>query len=102
MRPALAAAKFIGAPSNGKGRPHPRGYGSAPRLLSLFSKEKGLFSSEEAIRRMTSLPAETFGIVNRGRLQPSYWADAVIFDPAQITDRATYESPFRSPDGIVF
>jgi N-acyl-D-amino-acid deacylase len=87
---------------NGEGRPHPRGYGSAPRLLSLFSKERGLFSSEEAIRRMTSLPAETFGIVNRGRLQPGYWADAVIFDPAQIKDQATHENPFRTPDGIVY
>ncbi len=87
---------------NGEGRPHPRGYGSAPRLLSLFSKERGLFSLEEAIRRMTSLPAETFGIVNRGRLQPGYWADAVIFDPSQIKDQATYESPFRTPDGIVY
>lgn len=87
---------------NGEGRPHPRGYGSAPRLLSLFWKDRGLFSLEEAIRRMTSLPAETFGIVNRGRLQPGYWADAVIFDPSQIKDQATYESPFRTPDGIVY
>ena len=87
---------------NGEGRPHPRGYGSAPRLLSLLSKEKGLFSLEEAVRRMTSLPAETFGIIDRGRLQPGYWADAVIFDPSQIKDRATYDSPFRTPDGIVY
>ena len=87
---------------NGEGRPHPRGYGSAPRLLSLFSRERGLFTLEEAIRRMTSLPAETFGIVNRGRLEPGYWADAVIFDPAQIKDLATYENPFRTPDGILY
>jgi N-acyl-D-amino-acid deacylase len=87
---------------NGQGRPHPRGYGSAPRLLSLFSRDRGLFTLEEAVRRMTSLPAETFGIVNRGRLLPDYWADVVMFDPAQIKDQATYDSPFRAPAGIVY
>jgi N-acyl-D-amino-acid deacylase len=87
---------------NGEGRPHPRGYGSAPRLLSLLARERGLFSLEEAVRRMTSLPADTFGIANRGKLAPGCWADVVIFDPAGIKDQATYESPFRAPDGIAY
>jgi N-acyl-D-amino-acid deacylase len=87
---------------NGEGRPHPRGYGSAPRLLSVYAKERGLFSWEEAIRRMTSLPAETFGLAKRGRLQLGYWADVVVFDPSEIRDQSTYDRPFRAPDGIVY
>jgi N-acyl-D-amino-acid deacylase len=86
---------------NGEGRPHPRGYGSAPRLLGRFALERGLFSLEEAVRKMTSLPAETFGLDGRGLLSPGYWADIVVFDPQTIRDRATYEEPFQPPDGIV-
>lgn len=85
-----------------EGRPHPRGYGSAPRLLSRFALELNIFSLEEAIRKMTSLPAETFGISNRGRLLPGYWADVVIFAPSSLKDRATYQNPFREPDGILY
>jgi N-acyl-D-aspartate/D-glutamate deacylase len=86
----------------GDGRPHPRGYGSAPRLIGVFAIERAILSLEEAVRRMTSLPAETFGISERGRIAPGYWADIVIFDPSAIRDRATYEEPFQSPDGIRF
>ena len=85
-----------------EGRPHPRGYGSAPRLLSRFALELNIFSLEEAIRKMTSLPADTFGISNRGKLLPGYWADIVIFAPASIRDRATYQNPFSEPDGIIY
>jgi N-acyl-D-aspartate/D-glutamate deacylase len=86
----------------GEGRPHPRGYGSAPRLIRLFAIEQAVFSLEEAVRRMTLLPAETFGLKDRGRIAPGFWADIVIFDPSAIRDRATYEDPFQSPDGIIF
>jgi N-acyl-D-aspartate/D-glutamate deacylase len=85
-----------------EGRPHPRGYGSAPRLLSRFALELKIFSLEEAIRKMTSLPADTFGISNRGKLLPGYWADVVIFSPTGIRDQATYQNPFREPDGIIY
>lgn len=87
---------------NTEGKPHPRGYGSAPRLLSLYARDMNLFSLEEAIRKMTSLPAETFRLANRGKIAPGYWADVVVFDPASIKDRATYESPLQAPDGIVY
>jgi len=85
---------------NGEGRPHPRGYGSAPRWFSLFVEQRKVMRMEEAVRRMTLLPAETFGLTLRGKLAPGYWADIVIFDPATIKDEATYENPFRAPDGI--
>jgi N-acyl-D-aspartate/D-glutamate deacylase len=86
----------------GEGRPHPRGFGSAPRFLGLFAREQKLFSWEEAIRRMSALPAETFNLPERGKLLPGYHADVVIFDPATIKDRATYDSPFQSPEGIAY
>ncbi|HEV2705712.1 MAG TPA: amidohydrolase family protein [Pyrinomonadaceae bacterium] len=86
----------------GEGRPHPRGFGSAPRFLGLFAREQQLLTWEEAIRRMSALPAETFALAERGKLLPGYHADVVIFDPATIKDRATYDSPFQSPEGIAY
>jgi N-acyl-D-amino-acid deacylase len=85
-----------------EGHPHPRGYGSAPRLISRFALELNIFSLEEAIRKMTSLPAETFGISDRGKLLPGYWADVVIFAPSSLKDRATYQEPLREPDGVLY
>jgi N-acyl-D-amino-acid deacylase len=87
---------------NGEGRPHPRGYGAAPRWFSLFVGQQKLMRLEEAVRRMTALPAETFGLSLRGQLRPGYFADIVIFDPATLKDEATYDSPFRAPDGIEY
>jgi N-acyl-D-amino-acid deacylase len=86
----------------GDGQPHPRGYGSAPRLLSRFAIEGKLFTLEEAVRKMTSLPAETFAIRERGKLLPDYHADIVIFSSDAIKDQATYDNPFRSPEGISY
>lgn len=87
---------------NGEGVPHPRGYGSAPKLLSVFAIKQQIFSLEEAIRRMTSLPAGIFGLALRGKLLSGYCADVVIFDPASIKDKATYENPFEAPEGIAY
>ena len=83
-------------------RPHPRGYGTFPRILGLYSREKSLFPIQEAIRRMTSLPAATFGIKNRGYVRPNYWADLVIFDRNRVLDTATYEQPLSTPTGILY
>ena len=83
-------------------RPHPRGYGTFPRVLGHFGRDKGLFSMQEAIRRMTSLPAVTFGIRERGLIRKDYWADLVIFEPQKILDTATYEDPLNEPDGILY
>ncbi len=63
-------------------------------------RERGVLGLEEAVRRMTSLSADTFGLVDRGRIKEGYWADLVLFDPATVTDTATYDDPKREPDGI--
>lgn len=81
--------------------PHPRLWGSFPRVLGHYARELGLFSMEEAIRRMTSLPAERFGLTGRGRLKQNYAADLVLFDPHTVKDRATFENPKQVSAGIV-
>jgi N-acyl-D-aspartate/D-glutamate deacylase len=89
-----------GLPTGGK--PHPRLYGTFPRVLGYYAREEGLVTMEEAIRRMTSLPAAKFRLPDRGVLRPGYWADIVIFDPDTISDRATYDDPRQYPTGIPF
>ncbi len=79
---------------------HPRLWGTFPRVLGHYARELGLFSLEEAIRRMTSWPAGRFGLVGRGSLKPGSFADIVIFDPKRIIDRATYEKPDLPAAGI--
>jgi N-acyl-D-aspartate/D-glutamate deacylase len=82
--------------------PHPRGYGTFPRILSHYVRDLKLLSLAEAVRRMTSLPAQTFGLSDRGRIIEGYWADLVIFNPATISDQATYENPLLPPIGISY
>ena len=67
-----------------RGRPHPRLFGTFPRVLARYVRERGVLGLEEAVRRMTSLSAETFGLVDRGRVKEGYWADLVLFDPATV------------------
>jgi N-acyl-D-amino-acid deacylase len=81
--------------------PHPRLWGSFPRVLGHYAREVGLFTMEEAIRRMTSLSAERFGLTGRGRLKQNYAADLVLFDPQSVTDRATFENPKQVSEGII-
>jgi N-acyl-D-amino-acid deacylase len=85
----------------GEGVPHPRGYGNAPRALARYVRELKVISLEEAVRKLTSLPAEHFGFADRGRLATGQAADLVMFDPVRVADRATYEQPHQYPDGIV-
>ena len=80
--------------------PHPRGMGTFPRILGLYAREKSLFTLEEAVRRMTSLPAKTFGLKDRGLIRETNWADLVIFDRNRILDTATFEKPFSFPVGV--
>ncbi|MFQ5641921.1 MAG: amidohydrolase family protein [bacterium] len=80
--------------------PHPRTYGTFPRVIAKYVKEEKLFSLEEAIRKMTNLPAVRFGIKRRGKIRPDFFADLVIFHSAKIKDRATYNHPHRYPAGI--
>jgi N-acyl-D-amino-acid deacylase len=82
------------------GKPHPRNYGTCPRLLGHYVRDRGLLSLPEAIRKMTSLPATKLGLRDRGRLQPGAVADIVVFDPATIADTATFAEPHRYPRGI--
>lgn len=82
--------------------PHPRGLGTFPRILGLYARETGLFSIEEAVRRMTSLPAATFNLKGRGLIQQGNWADLVIFDRNAIIDTATFEKPFSTPRGVAY
>ncbi|MFQ5697712.1 MAG: amidohydrolase family protein [Myxococcota bacterium] len=82
------------------GKPHPRLYGTFPRVLGRYVRELGLLSLEQAIHRMTGMPAERFGLVDRGRIVPGAFADLVLFDPEQIRDVGTFEDPKRPPEGI--
>jgi N-acyl-D-amino-acid deacylase len=83
-----------------RGKPHPRGFGSFPRFLGRYVRDKSLVSMSEAIHKITMLPAETFGIRRRGVLKKGAFADIVIFDSDKIIDRATFEDPFVKPEGI--
>jgi N-acyl-D-amino-acid deacylase len=82
------------------GKPHPRLYGTFARVLGQYAREEGLFSLEEAVRRMTSLPATKFRLRDRGELREGAWADIAVFDPAAIDDVATYEEPRQHPAGM--
>jgi len=86
--------------SGGWGCPHPRGFGTFPRVLAKYVRERGIFTLAEAVRKMTSLPAGRLGIRDRGRIAPGCKADLVIFDAAEIADQATYQHPARPPSGI--
>lgn len=80
--------------------PHPRGFGNNARVLGLYVREKKMVSLEEAVRKMTSLPAQTFGLWERGLLRPGLAADIVIFNDKTISDRASYQRPKQYADGI--
>jgi N-acyl-D-amino-acid deacylase len=82
------------------GKPHPRAYGTYPRVLQHYVGELGLLRLEEAVHRMTGMVARKLGLRDRGVLAPGAMADLVIFDPAHVRDHATYADPRRSPDGI--
>jgi N-acyl-D-amino-acid deacylase len=83
-----------------RGVPHPRTYGTFPRVIGRYVRRRPTFELTEAIRRMTSLPATLFGLRNRGRIEPGAFADLVLFDPETIRDTATYEQPLAYPSGI--
>lgn len=80
---------------------HPRAYGAFPRVLAHYVRQTGLLTWEDAIRRMTSLPAKTIGLTDRGVIAPGFAADLVIFDPATVQDRNDYSNPSRPPRGII-
>jgi N-acyl-D-amino-acid deacylase len=80
--------------------PHPRLWGTFPRVLGYYSRDQQLFPLHEAIRKMTSLPAQRFGLTDRGLVKEGYWADLVLFDAAAVRDTATFADPVRAAAGI--
>jgi len=83
-----------------EGKPHPRAYGTFPRILGKYVREEKLLSLQDAIRKMTSLPALRIGLKKRGLIREGYYADIVIFDQNNIKDKATYNNPCQYPNGI--
>ena len=86
----------------GVGHPHPRAYGTFPRVLGLYVREKQLLPLETAINKMTGMPALRLGLKDRGFIKEGYYADIVIFDPKTIKDEATFEKPHQYPTGIPY
>ena len=84
------------------GKPHPRNYGTFPRVLRLYVREKGNLTFEEAIRKMTSLPASRLGLTDRGCIKEGYYADIAVIDPGKVSDTATWENPHSYPTGIPY
>ncbi|MEJ2132914.1 MAG: amidohydrolase family protein, partial [Gammaproteobacteria bacterium] len=80
---------------------HPRAYGNFARLLGKYVREEQVIALEEAVRKLTSLPAENLAIRDRGRLKEGYFADIVVFDPDAIADHATYADPHQYATGVV-
>jgi N-acyl-D-amino-acid deacylase len=85
-----------------RGVPHPRSFGTFPRVLGVYVRELGLLRLEDAVRKMTSLNASKLGISDRGLLRAGNYADVVVFDPDQIIDRSTYEDPFQYSEGVIY
>ena len=83
-----------------QGVPHPRGYGNNARVLARYVRELGVLRLEDAVRRMTSLPAAVFRLGDRGVVRESAWADLVVFDPAKVQDQATFEDPHHYATGF--
>ena len=85
-----------------RGNPHPRNFGTFPRVLGRYVREAGLLRLEDAIRKMTSLNARKCGLHSRGLLVDGMFADVAVFDPQRIIDRATYTEPFRYSEGVQY
>jgi len=86
----------------GKEHPHPRAYGTFPRILRKYVREEKKLRLEEAIRKFTALPAQRLRLTDRGVLKSGMWADIVIFNPDTARDRATFESPNQLSEGMLY
>jgi N-acyl-D-amino-acid deacylase len=83
-----------------RGHPHPRSFGTFPRVLGVYVRQIGLLRLEDAVRKMTSQNATKLGLTERGLLRPGNYADITLFDSERVLDRATYTDPFQYSDGI--
>ncbi len=99
-QPFTMIASDSGVRSFGSGVPHPRGYGNNARVLGRYVRELKIISLEDAIRKMTSLPAQTFGIKDRGLIREGFAADLVIFDENTVGDKATFDQPHQYAVGF--
>ena len=81
---------------------HPRCFGTYPRILGKYVREEKLLTLEDAIRKMTSFPAQRLGLKDRGLILEGNWADIVVFNPDTVKDNATYADPHQFPDGIEY
>jgi N-acyl-D-aspartate/D-glutamate deacylase len=84
------------------GKPHPRTYGTFPKVLGEYARERRIFSLETAVHKMTGMAAQRIGLRERGLVQPGYFADLTVFDPATVKDESTYPEPHRYPTGIPY
>jgi N-acyl-D-aspartate/D-glutamate deacylase len=100
VQPWNMVASDGGYPAGDPAEGHPRSAGTFPRVLGHYVRELGLLSLEEAIRKMTSLPASNLGLDDRGRLAEGMAADITVFDPSTIADRSTWEDPHRFSEGV--
>ena len=94
-----ASLKALDGPFS-EGKPHPRAYGSMARVLGRYVREERILTLEDAVRKMTSQPAQRVGLRDRGLLKPGFFADVVVFDPSTVTDKATFEDPHQVSQGI--
>ena len=85
-----------------RGNPHPRNFGTFPRVLGVYMREQKVLTLEDAVRKMTSLNAAKLGIFDRGLLRPGNFADIAIFDAGRVIDRSTYTDPFHYSEGIEY
>ncbi|HEY3314590.1 MAG TPA: D-aminoacylase [Bacillota bacterium] len=85
-----------------QGKPHPRNYGTFPRVLGRYVREEKVLTLPEAVRKMTSLPAARMGLWDRGLIRPGFAADLVIFHPDEVADRATFGDPHQYPAGVLY
>jgi N-acyl-D-amino-acid deacylase len=102
QEPFTMIASDAGPGNLGVGVPHPRGYGNNARVLARYVREKKLIPFEDAIRKMSSLPAQTFGLKNRGLIREGYVADVLLVDENLVTDQATFEQPHQYATGIEY
>jgi N-acyl-D-amino-acid deacylase len=99
-QPLTMIASDSGIRKFGEAVPHPRGYGNNARILGRYVRDQKVISLEDAVRKMTSLPARTFRLGERGELRPGAIADVVIFDPATVNDPSTYDAPHQYATGF--
>jgi N-acyl-D-amino-acid deacylase len=98
--PATMIASDGEIPEFGVGHPHPRSYGTYPRVLARYVRERGALSLEDAVRKMSSYPAQRLGLLDRGLLRPGMKADIVVFDAESVRDVATFEQPHQYSQGF--